>query len=407
MNETNPPMEEAPAAPAAEEPAAPEFERVPGPPPLSDLLDLGIEEEIEKEDKERLQGKATRFPLSPSKFGGCARELAIELAEFTGLGFYAKESLDAKAKRRFTRGYDIEFSLMRQLKKYIPIPQGFGQQYLEMAHTPDGRYVIGGSLDTLFMSEEHMIVDIKSKADFWSAAYAGQFEETFEKIANMPGVRTFGGNPRALFIEDIEAFYAAYPKDDFISRYFLQLNAYGACDWACNFRSNMFPGVTGIQAVELFFENKNNHSMAEIRWVPSRKLYEFAIQRMQDIYQYVVIDKKDPTKYKADFTLGSLACRLCSRKANCWGDTRHPYTGPKRKWAKDADRVENAEEIEALYEKYKEALTAKEAHDNLEEQLVVAISNSGETKIRFRDGRVYEIKHLKTPKPHYALRPSK
>ena len=380
---------------------------VPGPPPIADLLDLGIEEEIEKEDAERLKGKVTRFPLSPSKFGGCARELAIELAEFTGLAFYPKEKLDAKAKRRFARGYDIEYSLMKQLKKYIPIPQGFGQQYLEMASTPDGRYVIGGSLDTLFMSEDHMIVDIKSKADFWSSSYSGQFEETFASIAEMPGVRSFGGNPRALFIENIDDFYTRFPKDDFISRYFLQLNAYGACDWAQSFRSNMFPGVVGIKAVELFFENKNNHTMAEIRWAPSRPLYEFAIKRMQDIYQYVVLDKKDPTRYPADFTLGSLACRLCSRKANCWGDSRHPYNGPKKKWPKDADRLTNAGEVENLYEQYKEALTAKTEHDNLESMLITAMVNSGETKIRFKDGKVYELKHLKTPQPHFALRPSK
>lgn len=388
---------------AIENPLPPE--PIPGPPPLADLLDLGIEEEIAKEEKERLKGKGLRFPLSPSKFGGCARELAMSLAEYVGLGIYPMEPMEPRGKRRFTRGYDIEYSMMKQLKKYVPIAQGFGQQYLEMARTPDDKYVIGGSMDTLFMSEEHMIVDIKSKATYFSSAMSDSFEECFDAIANMPGVRVFG--TRALYIEDIDAFYNRYNKDDFISRYFLQLNAYGACDWSRDFRSNMFPGVVGIRAVALLFENKNNHVMAEIRWKPTRTLYDYAIKRMQDIYQWVVIDKKDPVKYKPDYTLGSLACRLCSRKAACWGDARHPYNGPKKQWPVDANRTKNADQLEAVYMKYKNLLTAKYDHDNIEEELVKEMLESGETKIRFVDGKTYELKYLKTPKPHYELRPSK
>lgn len=386
-------------------PSEPSPPAIPGPPPLADLLDCGIEEEIQKEEQDRLKGMGHRFPLSPSKFGSCARELAMSLAEFVGLGLYPCEPLDPRAKRRFTRGYDIEYSMMKQLKKYIPIAQGFGQQYLEMARTPDDKYVIGGSMDTLFMSEEHMIVDIKSKATYFSSYMSDSFEETFHEIGRMPGVRTFGA--RALYIEDIDAFYHRYNKDDFISRYFLQLNAYGACDWSLNFRSNMFPGVVGISAVALLFENKNNHIMAEIRWKPSRTLYDYAIQRMQDIYKWVVIDRKNPLEYKPDFTLGSVACRLCPRKAACWGDTRHPYNGPKKKWAVDANRTKNAASLEAAYDRYRNLLTAKYDHDNMEEELIKEMVESGETKIRFVDGSVYELKYLKTPKPHYELRPAK
>lgn len=394
-----------PEAPVPTMPEAVAPPPVPGPPPLADMLDVGIEYEIEQEERDRIKGKNHRFPLSPSKFGGCARELAMSLAEFTGLGLYPLEPMDPRGKRRFTRGYDIEYSMMKQLKKYVPIAQGFGQQYLEMARTPDDKYVIGGSMDTLFMSEEHMIVDIKSKATYYSDRMTDSFEETFDDIANMPGVRVFG--TRAIYIEDIDAFYHRYNKDDFISRYFLQLNAYGACDWSRDFRSNLFPGVVGISAVALLFENKNNHVMAEIRWKPSRTLYDYAIQRMQDIYKYVVLERKDPTKYPADYTLGSLACRLCPRKKACWGDARHPYNGPKKKWPVDADRVPNADKLEAAYNKYKSGLTAQYEHENIEEELIKEMEASGETKIRFVDGRIYEIKYLKTPQPHFALRPSK
>lgn len=379
--------------------------RIPGPPALPDLLDVGIEDQIKKDDEERLKGIIKRFPLSPSKFGGCARSLAMDLSEFVGMGVFPLELMDPRAIRRFSRGYDIEYSLIKQLKKYVPIEQGFGQQYLSMDVTPDGKYVIGGSLDTLFITEEPMIVDIKSKATYYSSYRSDSFEETFEEIANMPGVTLFG--TKAMFIEDIDDFYNRFNKDDFLSRYFLQLNAYGACDWGANFRSNLYPDVIGVKAVSLLFENKNNHVMAEVRWKPSRKLYDMAIQRMKDIYQYVVIDKKDPTKYTADFTLGSLACRLCPRKAACWGDTRHPYNGPKKAWPKDANRLQNSGQLEAIYEQYKNALTDKAEHDRLEQELVLAMSNSGENKIKFSDGSVYEIKELKSPKPHLSLRRSK
>jgi hypothetical protein len=380
-----------------------EARKIPGPPALADLLDCAIQDEIEKEDKERLKGKNRRFPLSPSKFGGCARSLAMDLAEFCNKGIFPLELMDPRAKRRFSRGYDIEYSLIKQLKRYVPIDQGFGQQYLTMDLTQDGKYVIGGSLDTLFITEEALIVDIKSKADYWSSAHSGAFEELFDDIRNMPGVVEFG--ERSFFIEDIDAFYELFPKDDFISRYFLQLNAYGACDWAMDFRSNLFPGSVGVKAVALLFENKNNHIMAEVRWKPSRKLYDYAIKRMKDIYQWVIIDGKPADKYEADFTLGSINCRLCPRKAACWGDTRHPYNGPKKKWATDSNALEP--KLDVAYEKFKKALTGKTEHDTLEQELIKEIYNSGETKVRFPDGKTYEIKELKTPKPHFVLRPSK
>lgn len=378
---------------------------VPGPPPLADLLDLGIQEEIEKEEKNRQKGIIKRFPLSPSSFGACSRELAIKLAEFEGLNIFPMELIDPRSMRRFSRGYDIEYSMMKQLKKYVPIEQAFGQQYLTMDHTPDGKYVIGGSLDTLFLSKDHMITDIKSKATYFSSFMSDAFEETFQKIAEMPGVVTFG--ERALYIEDIDSFYESYNKDDFISRYFLQLNSYGACDWAEQFQSNLFPGVKGIKLVNLLFENKNNHIMAEIRWTPSRKLYDYSITRMKDIYQWVVIDRKDPLKYKADYTLGSVACRLCPRRANCWGDIRHPYNGPKKKWAKDSSYLNNTDQLESIYLNYRKALTNKTTHDNLEIELIKEIVESGEEKVRFSDGMIYEVKELKSPKPHFVLRRGK
>lgn len=386
-------------------PVVAEEVKIPGPPPLCALLDEGMNIEIEKDEAARLAGKTQRFPLSPSNFGGCGRKTAIDLAEFCGLKIYPSEPFDARAKRRFSRGNDIEKSLLYQAKRYIPIQQSFTQQYLPMAKTEDGKYVIGGSIDTLFVTEESMIVDIKSKATYWSNSHTDAFQEEFANFMNMPGVVVFGEN--SIFIKDVYEFYQSYDKDNFTSKYFLQLNAYGCSPFAKEFMSNAFPGSQGIKACSLWFENKNNHVMAEIRFAPDQRLYDYSIQKMQDIYKWVMIDKKIAEDYPADYTLGSLACRFCPRKQVCWDDVRHPYTGPSKKWATDTGRLNNGNEIEEIYFQYKELLTKKVNCETVEEKLKVAIKNGGEHKVRMSDGAVYEIYHKKSPKPHMAIKRSK
>lgn len=375
-------------------------------PPLTNLFDEGINAEIDEKEKSRQVTGVDRFPLSPSQLGGCSRKMAIELAEFSNLGIYPKIKYDARSTRRFTRGYDIEYSLLRQLNKYVPIQQGYKQQHIEMARTSDNKHVIGGSMDVVLIDgDEAMIVDIKSKGTYYSNVHTDKFEEEFQEIASYPGVHEFGD--KAYYIEDIEAFYEAYPKDNFISRYFIQLNAYGYSPWARTFKHNSNPNINGISHVSLLFENKNNHILAELRFRPSPKLYEETIKRALHIYDYVVIEKKDPALYPAEFTLGSVNCRLCDRREVCWADARHPYNGPKKKWPKDVERLENADELEKAYEKYKKALTATKEFEKIEAELITKLSNTKETKVRFSDGHVYDLKYLKTPKPHLVIRRGK
>ena len=380
--------------------------KVPGPPPLVDLLDAGIILELEKQEKARKKGKGIhRFPLSPSGFGSCGRKLAIELAEFSGLGIYPLILDDPRSRRRFSRGHDIEYSLLRQLKQYVPIGQTMKQQYLAMQPTSDGKYMIGGSIDVLIDDKESMIVDIKSKSTYWSNVSSDKFQEEMDGIADSPHCVMFGSN--SIFITDIYEFYQEYPTDNFISRYFLQLNAYGCSPFAKEYVSNSNPGEKGVKVVALLFENKNNHIMAEIRWVPDERLYTFALEKMQRIYDYVVVNKQDPTKFETDFTLGTLNCKMCPRREICYGDVRHPYNGPRTKWAVDTKVMDSGEELEELYENYKKALKTNAQFDKLEGELIKAIVNSNETKIRFSDDKVFEIRTLKSPSPHVVLRQSK
>lgn len=380
--------------------------KIPGPPPLVDLFDAGIQEEIDKAEVERNKGKNFRFPLSPSGFGSCGRKLAIELAEFKGLGIYPTIPDDTRSKRRFARGHDIEYSLLRQMKQYIPIGQVMKQQYLPMTITSDGKHQIGGSIDVLIDDKEAMIIDIKSKGTYWSNIASDKFQEEMDEIADSPHCVMFGSN--SIFIMDIYKFYQEYSTDNFISRYFLQLNAYGCSPFAKEYISNTNPGEKGIKAVALLFENKNNHMMAEIRWVPDERLMKFAVDKIQKIYNYVVINKQDPTKFEADFTLGTLNCKMCPRREICWGDVRHPYNGPRTKWAVDTHAIKNGgDEIEKKYADYKKALQTESGFDKLEADLIKAMLNAEATKVRFSDDKVFELRRLKTPKPHMVLRQSK
>jgi len=361
--------------------------KIPGPPPLPALLDYGIQQEIDEDEKKRLDGKPGRFPLSPSQFGACGRKLAIDLSEYCGIKIYPNEPFDPRTKRRFTRGYDIEYSLLRQMRRYVPISQVCKQQLMPMAITPDGKHIIGGSIDVLFDDEQAMITDIKSKGTFWSNIYTDKFKEDMEEIAAHPLAEMFGEN--AIFITDIWEFYHQYPKDNFISRYFKQLNSYGCSPFAKEFVSNHHPGRKGIQVVSLLFENKNNHMMSEVRWVPDDRLYDEAIDNMQDIYKHVVIDKKPAEEYPADFSFGSLNCKLCSRNKVCYGDAKHPWNGPKRKWPRDINRIKGGKAIDGIYLRLKQELTHSLEADKLEAELITALQNAKERKVKFSDGHHY------------------
>lgn len=374
-------------------------------PPLTNLFDAGIQEEIDNNELKRQEIGMERFPLSPSQLGGCSRKMALDLAEFSNIAVYPKEKYDPRSTRRFSRGYDIEYSLLKQLNKYVPIQQSYKQQHIEMARTFDDR-IIGGSVDVVLVDEnEAMITDIKSKATYYSNAYTDKFEHDFKELAEYEGVHQFGD--MAFYIEDIHEFYHKFPIDNFTSRYFIQLNMYGASPWAREFRHNGFPNIKGISHVSLLFENKNNHMLAEVRWKPSIKLYDETIEKAQNIYNYVVRDKKEPSEYPAEFTLGTVNCRLCDRRAVCWKDKRHPWNGPKTKWAKDIDRLEGAENIEKVYENYKKLLTTQKELDRVEQDLLALLVQTGEQKVRFSDTHIYEIKKLKSPKEHLKLKRSK
>lgn len=379
--------------------------KIPGPPSLVDLFEVGAQEEIDKNEKERVKGKIKRFPLSPSGFGSCGRKLAIELAEFEGIGIYPIITDDPRSRRRFSRGHDIEYSLLKQMKQYIPIQQTMKQQYLPMEKTKDGKYMLGGSIDVLLDDKESLIVDIKSKSTYWSNVSSDKFQEEMDEIADSPHCVMFGSN--SIYIMDIYEFYKEYSTDNFISRYFLQLNAYGCSPFAKEYISSSNPGEKGVKAVSLLFENKNNHIMAEIRWKPDERLYRFALDKMHEIYQHVVIDKKDPTTFEADFTLGSLNCKMCPRREICWSDAKHPYNGPRTKWAKDSSAIPSGDRLEKLYLEYQKALKQETQFDIMENELIKTMLNLEETKVRFSDGRVFEIKRLKTPKPRMVLRQSK
>jgi len=380
---------------------------IPGPPAITDLFAAGVEADLAEKEEKRKKFELERFPLSPSQFGGCGRNLAIDLAEFCGLKLYKKEMLNSRATKKFSRGHTIEYSLLRQFGFAVPsVKQSHKQQVIHMADTPDGKYVIGGSIDALLSTPDgNMIMDVKSKGTFYSVAYSDKFREEFEEIGMMEGVEKFGTD--AYYIHDIDEFFHNFDRDNFLSGYFLQLNAYGAAPWSQNYKNNLFPDHRGICAVSLYFENKNNHQDVELRWAPSQTLYKYAVDRMQAIYKWVAIDKKDPLKYPTEYILGSLRCKLCARKENCWPGEKHPWIGPKKRWGKDTFKLKDGAKLEEVYKKFKPALNSGKVANQYAAEIMALMEEMKVNKVTFSDGFVYEMKFLKSPKPHTELRRSK
>jgi hypothetical protein len=84
-------------------------------------------------------------------------------------------------------------------------------------------------------------------------------------------------------------------------------------------------------------------------------------------------------------------------------------TLPPKAWPTDTHRLETEDqtEIEALYEKYVQAVDLEQKTVDLDAQICHLMVEMGVSKLRFPDGNIYEVKFYKSPKEHYRLKRSK
>lgn len=374
-----------------------------------DLLNYATEEFI-KQDALKVND---RYPLRPSSSGKCTRELAFELMEYTGQAKYDKELITPEMHRIFALGHSVEYHIIKQLEAHAGefFKVRYKQQMLsffkvEAPTMPDLSRIIEGSIDACFISKDHKaVIDFKSKKDKFDAAFKSEWDKKTEQLSQMQTVTPIGDSGAAFWVEDLEAFLDEL-NDPFFAANFLQLNLYANSDFLIE---------RGIDHGAIIQICKNDSRLREVRFKPHRGLYEAVKTKFERSLK--AAESGNVELAPRDFVLGSVKCAFCPYKRECWkddGDGTDPLkaffkTLPAKGWPQDVSRLDGAtaSRLTELYSEFKQTEEATEGKEVLEKKIIEQMINQGVRKIRFDDGRIYELKHYKSPRPRIELKRSK
>lgn len=257
--------------------------------------------------------KRDKSPIRPSASGQCTRELYHGLMEFHGKASYPKEVLEPSKYRIFSLGHSIEYHLIKEfalLKDSLDIrykQQTLSFEWLEAKANPKMSQWLEGSLDLVFWSEKYKCVaDVKSKGDYYDfKARKDKWAADNDKLGRMASVEKI--SKTAFWVEDLAAFLEEL-KDPFFEANFLQLNLYA---------NSQFLKERGIDHASIIQYAKKNSLLREIRFKPSREVYEKVIKKFQTALDAAA--EGDPTKAPQDHEQGSPKCNYCPYKLACWG----------------------------------------------------------------------------------------
>jgi len=371
-------------------PAAPQtLSAMPGPAVgYVDLLD-----EVTTENLVKDKGKFNKSPLRPSSAGACTRSLAYQVTEHQGKAKYDGEVNTPAVSRLLGLGHNVEYHVIKQfeqLREFFEIrykQQVLSFEYLESKHDPKYSQWIEGSLDLVFWSDKFKCVaDVKSKKDKFNAAFKTDWDNSTYKLKSMKSVKTV--SEQAFWVEDLEAFLAEL-NDTFFAANFKQLNLYA---------NSQFLIERGINHGLIIQYNKNDSRMREIRFKPSRALYEKTIQKYQ-----IALDagsQGKPQLAPRDHALGSIACAFCKYKGDCWDGAdakqeffntfseRQPVVGTKSLGVLGAELDKEF----ATFEQYSATEVPKK---HLESEIVRKLLEAKVNKVRLGNGNIYEVKRLK------------
>ena len=402
--------------------------RIPGPEiGYVDLLDIATEDAIIAD------AAVKRNPIRPSSAGLCTRELAYKLMEFTGQATYDYAPITPEVHRVFSSGHALEYDLVKQFEKHCK--EFFAVKYKQVpldlfdfqeASRDDLKLWVEGSNDLCFVAIRdgwRAVVDIKTKKDKFSSWSESSWSEMTARLEEMETVKTLSpasidskGNrvpPKAFWVEDLPAFLKEL-NDPFFEANFLQLNCYAHAD---------FMKRRGIDHGVIVQYNKNDQRLREIRFRPSQALFEKVKEKFNNAI--AAADKGDPEAAPRDYLLGSMKCAFCDFKKECYAEPVEVEEGqydpvdpmkewfktlPPKFWARSIDYIQD-ETIRTrlldVHARYKAARNRKDELEAIEAEFAQAILDSKQYKIKFSKGEVYEAKHLKSPKPHIALRRTK
>lgn len=367
---------------------------------FTDLLDYAIEKK-QKENREKVKtGEIKRFPLRPSAAGMCSRQLALELMEYRGLAFFEDTPLlEPQIYRLFELGHSIEWRSL-QTFRLLKISQRYKQQVVglfDIESETHKKELIEGSCDVVFWSDKYKgLGDVKSKKDGWSNHYRSRWAEELEKFAKMKSLVKL--SPTAFYADDLQAFIKELNRDFLVDNLY-QVNLYACSD---------FMRKRGIEFAFLYRYNKNSSEHMEIRFRPDQSVAADTRLKFNTISQ--TVDEKKVDDMVCDFPVGSMRHAFCNcHKIKSYADhdpLKMWYRSlPKKVWPKDIDDILDIKrrELKKLFNDFTSGTELVKA----EKQIVEIMLEMKQPKIRLTNGHVYEIKYLKSPRPHYELRRGK
>lgn len=356
------------------------------------------------------QSEETRefFPLRPSSAGYCRRKLAHDLMAFYGFEEPLKEFREPPVIRLLSLGSSVEWHSIKNFELIPSVEPELSVRYKQNSivlfrldpteKDPQGR-LIEGSLDLAMVHTSGYggIGDVKSLKDRFSQSFKSKWDESINQFNNMESLEQIPGSPYAWWADDLESFLLEL-NDPFFEHNFHQVNSYLGTLWAKE--HNFDHGF-------IYRYCKNDSRHLEIRFRPSYKMFAEFKDKCNSINQ--AVDKKQPELVKKDYAQGSIVCAFCPHKSKCWSqDALKAYfkTFGDRKWPDDVAKMDDAE-LSAAFETFEVLEDAAKGMPGVEQQILTKLVNAGIGKIKTESGRIYEIKHLKSPRPHFELRRSK
>lgn len=368
--------------------------KIPGPPVgYTDLLDEQIIQSQKEEQAQFRAGTKKRyFPLRPSAAGYCSRRLALDLMEYYGYSESEEKINPPALERLFDLGHSVEYSVLRFFHRVKLFRVKYKQQALICFKLEDGTIIEGSCDDCLINDEWKSIMDVKSTKDGFHQSFKTKWDGILAKFDGMKSIQKLSDT--AYYAENIEAFMEEY-GDDFLLDNLYQLNLYAL---------SPFMKEMGIDHAVIYKYNKNDSRHYELRFKPSQKLAD-KIKAKFDVINEAV-KKKRPQDVPQDCKLGTMRAAFCPCRAGEDSKAAWFKTFPPKKWPKDQNRI-NDLGLNLALAQYEELVEAVADQKKYEQKVIDILAEKKIQKIRLDNGNIYEVKLLKSPRPHYELRRGK
>lgn len=374
-----------------------------GPPVgLTDLLDYEIHEKLKTEKENKSRGIGSYHPLRPSSAGACARKLAYDLMEHRGYARYDFPLIEPNIWRLFELGHVVEHHSLKNFQLVKIFQQKYKQQQLTFFELERGiegvsKEIVEGSCDFVLWSDKYKAVgDVKSKKDKFAAAYKTHWDEETAQFAGMSSLLSI--SPTCFYADDLDAFLDELGGDDWLAPNLYQVNLYAHAEFLVQ---------RGVEYGFLYQYNKNDSRHREIRFRPSRPAFDYVREKFNTVCK--AVDAQKPEAVEKEYFLGSMKCAFCAAKGLCWDEDAMKafYSKEPKAWPKDLQWVDPSGLLEGKIKLLEEYRAQQEEAKLLETDIATLMEGRKFNKVRLSNGRVYELKYLKTPHPHFEIRASK